>query len=93
MKNLLNKVDSVSRRSILKGIAASCFSMNIIDSLNAAQEEAVIAAGGGKAKSVIFINVRGGMSHVDSFDIKETNKDAFKASAPIKTSADGIRVG
>ena len=93
MKNLLNKVDPVSRRSILKGIAAGCFSMNIIDSLNAAQEEAVIAAGGGKSKSVIFINVKGGMSHVDSFDIKETNKDAFKASAPIKTSADGIRIG
>jgi len=92
MKNLLNKADSISRRNILKGIAATCFSMNIIDTLNAEQKQAVLA-GGGKAKSVIFINVRGGMSHVDSFDIKETNKDAFKASAPIKTNADGIRIG
>jgi hypothetical protein len=49
--------------------------------------------GSRRAKSVVFIHVAGGLSQVDSFDIKEANSDANKASVPIKSNADGILVG
>ena len=54
MKHLLNKVDPVSRRSILKGIAAGCFSMNIIDSLNAAQEKRLLSLPVAAKPSLLF---------------------------------------
>jgi hypothetical protein len=42
------------------------------------------------AKSTIFIFIRGGLSHIDSFDIKEGIKD--NPTRALKTSADGVRV-
>jgi uncharacterized protein (DUF1501 family) len=92
MKNLLNHLDDHSRRSFLQNMAKGLLAVNIVPGLASAEEQ-IIAQGGGKAKSVIMIRVLGGLSHVDSFDIKEANKDAMQAAAPIKSSADGIRVG
>lgn len=92
MKNLANKLNDVDRRSFLQNMAKSLLAVNIVPGLASAEEQ-IIKAGGGKAKSVIIIRVLGGMSHVDSFDIKEANKDAISASEPIKSNADGIHVG
>lgn len=47
----------------------------------------IIKAG---AKSTIFIFIRGGISHIDSFDVKDGIKD--NPTRAIKTSADGVRV-
>ncbi|MCM8536211.1 MAG: DUF1501 domain-containing protein [Lentisphaeraceae bacterium] len=92
MKDLLLKSDEMSRRKFAMGMATNFLGLSMISSVAHAASTPTIK-GGGKAKSVIFIRVVGGLSHVDSFDIKEANKDAMKASAPIKSSADGIRVG
>jgi len=92
MKNLLNNLNDLDRRSFLQNMAKGLLAVNIVPGLASAEEQ-VKKIAGGKAKSVIIIRVLGGMSHVDSFDIKEANKDAMKASAPIKSNVDGIRVG
>ena len=92
MKDLLNKADELSRREIVKGMAAGLLGLNILP-VGVRADEKSLPVGGGKAKSVIFVKAIGGISQVDSFDIKEANKEAMKGSAPIKTSADGIRVG
>ncbi|MCH2204756.1 MAG: DUF1501 domain-containing protein [Lentisphaerales bacterium] len=92
MKNLLNNLNDLDRRSFLQNIAKGLFAVNIVPGMASAEEQ-ILKAGGGNAKSAIIIRVLGGMSHVDSFDIKEANKDAMKAAEPIKSSADGIRVG
>ncbi len=91
MKNLLFKSDDMTRRQIVKGLAAGLLGLHFIPQTAWAQTPAL--SGSKKAKSVIFINVAGGLSQVDSFDIKEANTDANKASEPIKSNADGIRVG
>jgi len=91
MKDLFLKSDELTRRNVVKGLAAGLLGLHFTNDLAHAKTAALI--GGGKAKSVIFINVSGGFSQVDSFDIKEANKDANKASSPIKSSADGILVG
>ena len=91
MKDLFLKSDEITRRHMVKGLAAGLLGLNIAPNIASAQTASL--KGGGKAKSVIFINVAGGLSQVDSFDIKEANTDANKASAPIKSNADGIRVG
>ncbi|MCM8538456.1 MAG: DUF1501 domain-containing protein [Lentisphaeraceae bacterium] len=91
MKNIFLKSDEITRRHMVKGLAAGLLGVNFTTQIASARTSTL--RGGGKAKSVIFINVSGGFSQVDSFDIKEANKDANQASAPIKSSADGIRVG
>ena len=92
MKNLLNKVNEYNRRQIVSGLAKSLLAVNVVPGMLHAAPR-VISRGGGKAKSVICIKVLGGLSQVDSFDIKEQNKDAMRGSEPIKSNADGIRVG
>ena len=91
MKALFNKADDLTRRELVKGMAGAFLGLHIIP-LSTQAQTGKPAAGGGKAKSVIFIKVTGGLSHVDSFDIKEKNKDAMKASGAVKSSADGILV-
>ena len=85
----LHKADCKTRRDAVKILAAQCLGLNLVSNLPAA----TTSTGGGKAKSLIIINFGGGISHVDTFDIKEANKDANRNSEPIKTNADGIRVG
>ncbi|MCM8534091.1 MAG: DUF1501 domain-containing protein [Lentisphaeraceae bacterium] len=92
MKNLLNKKDELTRREVVKTFAKGFLGLSMVPFVSNAQSQNSNQATG-KAKSVIFIRVTGGLSHVDSFDIKEANKDSISASAPIKTSADGIRIG
>ena len=91
-QNILKKADPITRRRMVELMAAGCLSLNFSSTAFAANGRSQIK-GGGKAKSLITIYASGGMSHVDSFDIKEANKDANRNSEPIKTNASGIRVG
>lgn len=45
-----------------------------------------------KAKSIIYIYLGGGLSQLDSFDIKADNKEVSGISRAIKTSAHGLQV-
>ncbi len=46
----------------------------------------------GSAKHVIYLYMSGGMSHIDTFDMRPENKTIQGPVAPIRTSADGIRI-
>ena len=45
------------------------------------------------AKSVIFLYMAGGMTHIDTFDPKPENKEVMGETSAIDTSADGIQLG
>ena len=45
------------------------------------------------ARYVIFLNMTGGMTHIDTFDPKPDNKDVMGETTAINTSADGIQLG
>lgn len=45
----------------------------------------------GKAKNVIFLNMQGGMSHLDTFDLKQGKEEQGPVKA-IKTNADGVQI-
>ncbi|MEM0968149.1 MAG: DUF1501 domain-containing protein, partial [Verrucomicrobiota bacterium] len=92
MNDRLFPADELTRRSAAQMIAAKFLGLTFVSSLGTATAQSR-SGSGGKAKSCIFIRLSGGISHVDSFDIKEDNQDANRNSSPIKTSADGIRVG
>ena len=43
-------------------------------------------------KSVIFLNMAGGMSHLDTFDPKPDNDEVQGPTPVIDTSADNVRI-
>ena len=45
------------------------------------------------AKSVIFLYMAGGMTHIDTFDPKPENQEVMGETSAINTSADGIQLG
>lgn len=96
----LNKLDELSRRSLMASTAKACLGVTIAGATQDfftprahAADEAVKAAGGGKAKSVIYLFMSGGLTHLDSFDPKPEAPDAFRGpTETIKTKADGVQL-
>ena len=57
-------------------------------------DPAIVAAGGGKAKSVIYLFMSGGMTHLDTLDPKpEASSEIRGDCRAINTNVDGIQLG
>ena len=82
MKQLLNSLDTFTRRKFVERCAATSFGLSILPTvpLTAADSAVQKPAAFGKAKSVIWLMLSGGLSHIDSFDPKEG-----KSKGPAKT--------
>ncbi len=88
MKQLLNSLDAQTRRQFVERCAATSFGLSILPTarLMAADSTDQKPAAFGKAKSVIWLMLNGGLSHIDSLDPKQ-GKSKGPAKA-INTSAD-----
>lgn len=84
---------TLDRRSFVAGAARTLLGVGIVPVMSgpllASRESQMSAAG--TAKSVIYIYLGGGMSHIDTFDPKPRAETQGPVEA-IATSADGIRV-
>lgn len=99
----IHKLNEVSRRGFLANTAKSCFGLTIggaaasffqQQSHASAIDPTVQAAGGGKAKSVIYLFMSGGMTHVDTFDHKPDAGSSYVGDVKaINTNVDGIQLG
>jgi len=99
------KLNETSRRGFLATTAKSCFGLTIGGAATqffnqqsyadqGAIDPAVLAAGGGKAKSVIYLYMSGGMTHLDTFDPKpDAGSDIKGDCRAINTNVDGIQLG
>src|ERR1043166_54269 len=82
----------ISRRSFLEAGALSLLGLGMSDVLRA---ETIARAAGGKLreKSVIFIWLPGGMSHLESYDMKPDAPLEYRgALRPIKTNVPGVEI-
>ncbi|GEP44502.1 DUF1501 domain-containing protein [Brevifollis gellanilyticus] len=77
----------LGRRQFMERFASLCLGVRI--AANPALAQA--AASGGKAKSVICLYMRGGISHIDTFDPKPGKPEMAGVKA-IKTSADDVQI-
>ena len=79
----------LSRRAFVERFAKAAFGVSLLPASGAlrAAERTV----GGKAKSVIFLYLRGGLSHIDTFDPKPGMPEMGGVRA-IATSADGVQI-
>ncbi|MEC7224186.1 MAG: DUF1501 domain-containing protein [Verrucomicrobiota bacterium] len=95
--SIFNKGDEVSRRQFMIGAARNCLGVSVLPMLGStiATNDTFAAAPPmrrGAAKSVIFLNMAGGMSHLDTFDPKPDNQDVQGPTPVIDTNADNVRI-
>tara|TARA_Y100001938_G_C8095566_1_gene437935 strand:- start:2156 stop:3463 length:1308 start_codon:yes stop_codon:yes gene_type:complete len=88
--NIMKMLDELSRREFAKQIAKSYLG---VSSLIYGSDLIARTTRVPTARHVIFLNMRGGMTHIDTFDPKPDNKDVMGETTAINTSADGIQLG
>lgn len=92
----MNQYDELTRRKFMTNAAQTYLGVSLAPFLSTALTSSAFGQNnnipGGKAKSVIYLNMSGGMSHLDTFDPKPGNKEYSGDLKAIKTKADGIRL-
>lgn len=89
--NPFMKADELGRRQFLINAARSYLGVSLAPMLGAGLAGSSFAqthTGGAKAEHVIFLNMGGGMSHLDTFDTKPSNKEVQGPVESINTSGD-----
>src|SRR5690606_24790583 len=83
------------RRSFMERVAETFLGVSVVPVLGsvarAADEDA--AATGGKARQVIYLFLKGGLSHLDTFDVKTGKGEAEPIVDPIQSSVPGMVFG
>ncbi len=91
-----NSQDEITRRQFLLQNAHAYLGVSLLPMLGGTVASEAVAAsveGGRKpAKSVIFLNMAGGMSHLDTFDLKLGNQEVSGPIEGLKTPIDGYFV-
>ncbi|MGJ8694958.1 MAG: DUF1501 domain-containing protein [Verrucomicrobiaceae bacterium] len=91
-KSQLLRADEVGRRQFLINSAHTYLGVTVAPMLGASLTGSLgaksVAARAKTAEHVIFLNMGGGMSHLDTFDVKPTNKEVQGPVEAIATSGD-----
>jgi hypothetical protein len=90
MKELVRNLDSLERRRFLSYAASASLGVGLFPEL----DKAVAAAesvSAGKAKRVIYLFMTGGMSHIDTFDLKPGHENQGSTKG-IATSVPGCQI-
>ncbi|MGE9267043.1 MAG: DUF1501 domain-containing protein [Verrucomicrobiales bacterium] len=87
------KADEISRRQFMVNAARTYLGVSVAPMLGAGLSSSALGAreSNGRAKmaeAVIFLNMSGGMSHLDTFDVKPQNKDVQGPVEAIATAGD-----
>ena len=85
------KQTDFNRRRFLELAAGSFLGVTASNTFGAAGDKSSIAPRIGPAKQLIYLYMAGGMSHIDTFDLKTGHKNQGSTN-PINTNVDGIRV-
>jgi len=89
------KADELTRRHFVTNAARAYLGVHLFPMLGGTLASAAPEAAlkGGTAKSVIYLYMSGGMSHVDTFDPKPKKKEVMGKTEAIPTKADGVMIG
>ena len=90
-----NKQDELTRRQFVSNAAKTYLGVGLAPLLGATLVGRSFAQSAGSkssAEAVIFLNMSGGMSHIDTFDIKPSKKEVQGPVEAINTNADGIQI-
>jgi hypothetical protein len=89
------KADELTRRQFVTNAARAYLGVHLFPMLGGTLASAAPEAAlkGGTAKSVIYLYMSGGMSHIDTFDPKPKKKEVMVKTEAIPTKADGVMIG
>ena len=90
----LRALDSLSRRDLLGRAARAAFGLTLLDGLagRLARDGSRLPAAGAGGVNVIYLMMRGAMSHLDTFDPKP-GRDEQGETKPIATALPGVQFG
>ena len=91
MKDLLKNSSEQSRRNFMAQAASAFLGVGLAPAAFSAGEGASKLKQVASAKRVIYLYMSGGMSHLDTFDVKP-GAETMGPTKPIKTSADGVEM-
>jgi hypothetical protein len=89
MQELIKKLDSLDRRKFLEYAAKSFLGVSVLPMLP--QGVARADQPGGRAKRLIYLYMDGGMTHLDTFDLKPGHENQGETK-PIATSVAGLQI-
>ena len=90
MKSLVAMLDGFDRRRFLEQAAKSLLGVSLVPAMSRAVSAAE-AESTGKAKRLIYLFMSGGMTHLDTFDLKPGHPNQG-ATKPIGTNVAGIAI-
>ena len=90
MKSLVSMLDGFDRRRFLEQAAKSLLGVSLVPAMSRAVSAAE-AESTGKAKRLIYLFMSGGMTHLDTFDLKPGHPNQG-ATKPIGTNVAGIAI-
>jgi len=91
MKNSLNQLDDIARREFITRMARTCLGVSLVPPLGLAR--ALESSAPKFASHVIYLNMRGGMSHIDTFDTKPDAPSGHQGPVrTIKTSSPDLQI-
>lgn len=92
----LNKQDELSRRAFMMNAARTYLGVGLAPMIGGSVASSAFGQSSQQSKNpaeaVIFLNMSGGMSHIDTFDMKADKKEVQGPVEAINTSADGIQI-
>ena len=94
LERLLHESDEVTRRDFVSSAARAFLGLSAMPFLSqvaAAQDAEKIARRAATARNVIYLFMRGGMSHLDTFDPKPGHA-VQGPTGTIATNVDGVRI-
>ena len=94
MKRLAHRLDDCSRRSFLSGAARAMLGVTLLPMLAPLATAADPVVGLRRrptARNCIYLNMAGGMSHLDTWDPKPGTETGGPTKA-LSTKADGVQV-
>ncbi|NNE92834.1 MAG: DUF1501 domain-containing protein [Verrucomicrobiales bacterium] len=95
MKQLLNQSDDLTRRRFAQGAASTFLGVGMLPALSSnmlgAGKDAATARQIATAKRVIYLYMSGGMTHLDTLDLKPGAETQGPTKA-INTTADGLQI-
>lgn len=91
MHHPLNRFDDIARREFITRMARTCLGVSLVPPAGLAR--ALETSAPKFASHVIYLYMRGGMSHIDTFDTKPDAPAGYQGSTrTINTKADGLRI-
>jgi len=92
----LNKQDELSRRAFMMNAARTYLGVGLAPMLNTSLAGSAYGQSSknetSPAEAVIFLNMNGGMSHIDTFDVKPNKKEIQGPVEAINTNVDGLQI-